>query len=329
MSATTVPVPVPAAPAKLDALGETCLELQRLQRRRASFIKSRIVAENNRLATVATLLGYHSGLEPEERTSFFDAARDLVKKVTEAHAAEDLKNDALKHVAAGYILAAQGGITSLETLQASLEKNDMLPLAKTLPVAQWIAHEDQRGVSLTYLAVIVGEAGDLRVYSNPGKLWRRFGCAPWTYRGATLMGSTWKAGVEGKLPADQWELFGYSPRRRSIAFMIGQNLKMANKSIYRARYESAKEAYATNHPDKVACVCAGTGKNSKNKPCAGCLGKGRKMLRADRHGMLLATKLFLKRLWKCWCPAIDRGEYLERFTIGETGNATESRRGSG
>lgn len=317
-----VPVPAPPRERKYnDALSAVCMELQKLQRRRAAFIKSRIVAENNCLHTVATLRGYYAGLPPEERERHFKEATELVKVVREEwdYAGNTWVKGA-KHAAdpaAAFIVAAGHGVRALEVAQANIEKKEMLPLAKKLPLADWIKQDEQAGVSLLYLAVIVGETDDFREYANPGKLWRRLGCAPWTYNGKTLMGSTWKSGLEGKLPASEWEAFGYSPRRRSISFLIGQNLKMQNHGVYRARYDTKKEDYARKHPDKVRCVCAGSGKKPNGKSCPECLGKGRRMMRADRHGMLLATKLFLKNAWKEWvklagAPEMDVGEFDER-----------------
>jgi hypothetical protein len=151
---------------------------------------------------------------------------------------------------------------------------------------------------LLFLAIVVGECGDLANYANPAKLWRRMGCSPWVFNGKTLMGATWKSGKEGKLPASEWELFGYSPRRRSISYLIGEGILRQNGSQearkayeiggvsyparlarlcgpYRARYDYAKNACAENHPDY-------------------------KPLRCHLHGMLLGTKLLIKNLWIEW-----------------------------
>ena len=40
------------------------------------------------------------------------------------------------------------------------------------------------------------------------------------------MGATWKS--KGGLSAAEWEEFGYSPRRRSVAFVFGENLVKLN-----------------------------------------------------------------------------------------------------
>ena len=110
------------------------------------------------------------------------------------------------------------------------------------------------------------------------------------------MGATWRSGKHGKLPASEWETFGYSPRRRSIAFLIGEGIVKQNTvgdggsgerpvvtdigraGPYRQRYDAAKVTFAAGHPDY-----------SK--------------LRVHRHAMLVATKLLLKNLWIEWTGA--------------------------
>ena len=85
---------------------------------------------------------------------------------------------------------------------------------------------------------------------------------------------------------------GYSPRRRSIAYLIGEGLVKQNfvsggqgdgrlesesgsAGPYRSRYDQKKAEFAEKHPDY-------------------------KPLRCHLHGMLLATKLLLKNLWIEW-----------------------------
>jgi hypothetical protein len=49
-------------------------------------------------------------------------------------------------------------------------------------------------------------------------------------------------------------------------YVIGESLIKGNRGgPYKARYDEAKEVYATRHPDEVKCVCAGTGKTATGK----------------------------------------------------------------
>lgn len=288
-----------------DELSVICSELQSLQRNRAAIIKSRIMAENNRRAYIANLLGYSAGQEESKRKEMFSQADDLIADVIagkKEHPGELLIN------------AAELGIQSFLHAQKATEK-EMIPLVKQTPVAEWAQRPEQNGFGLISLATVIGETGDLRLYSNPGKLWRRLGCAPWTYgkpgeAPRTQMGSTWKS--KGGLTAEQWSQFGYSPRRRSIVYVIGTCLIKANKGPYRKRFDEVKAAAITGRPDWSACKCEGTGKSERGAKCSGCLGKGYKSLRCNTHAMLLMTKLLLKNLWKQWNIDTDRGEWSEQ-----------------
>jgi len=256
-------------------------KLQQFQRQRAIVLKSRIMQANRLQAVVAGTLGYQSNMPEKERLKKFAEASALIKQIAEGTADHPLRE---------VIKTTLVGINSFDALKGDLEK-EMVRLAKQLPVARWVGQPEQRGFGLLFLAVVVGETGDLSNYPNPAKVWRRLGCAPWTCGGKTLMGATWRGGKEGKLPAAEWESFGYSPRRRSIAYLIGEGAVKQNfvsgegaddtepppasPGPYRARYDAAKVLAKAKHPDWSD-------------------------LRCHRHGMLLATKLLLKNLWVEW-----------------------------
>lgn len=262
-----------------------CMELQALQRMRVIAMKSRIMSANRLQAIIAGTLGYSSGMAEKDRQKKFKEASDLIKAVMKGEAHTPMES---------IIRATMIGIEALEAEQARHEKA-MLELVKKLPVAAWVEKPEQRGFGLMGLAIIVGECGDLCNYSGPGragiyKLWRRMCLNPWTFDGKTAMGATWRSGREGKLPAEQWEQFGYSPRRRSIAYNIADPLLKLNGRCeagegnyddvtaagpYRLEYESAKASVAKSHPDY-------------------------KPMRCHLHGMLLMTKLLLANLWREW-----------------------------
>ena len=269
-------------------LDEVVGELRALQRGREQLIKMRVQAGNQRLHIVACGLGYHAGMVKEERMQYMDEASALVESVTD--------NGAVHHFA-DKILAAQVGIDALLAEQSRLEK-EMLPLAKLLPVADWIDEPEQAGISLQKLGEIIGECGDLSLYGNPGKVWKRFGCAPFTKGDKTLMGSTWKK--KKQLSADEWTQAGYCPRRRAIMFIVGDNFikqnfltKIGRKGDkpgpYRQRYLECKARFRETHP-------------------------GATLKHADNHGRLLAVKLFLKNLWIEW-----RRRISERGVVNENG----------
>jgi len=268
-------------------------ELQSLQRQRAWHLKSRNMMANRLQATVAGTLGYRSGLKESERTAVFREASKLIKQIVDGEVASNLK---------GIVLATTEAIKGFNNNKKFLEKQ-MLAFAKQLPVAPWVEHVDQRGFGLPFLAIVIGETGDLANYANPAKVWRRLGCAPHTFDGKTLMGATWRSGKHGKLPASEWEEFGYSPRRRSIAYLIGESLVKHNQDgPYRKRYDETKLGASRKHPEWIRCPkCEGTGKKGAMKTtCGACKGTGEVWMHCHLHGMLLATKRLLRNLWIEW-----------------------------
>lgn len=272
-------------------LDVVCDELRDLQRQRVVAIKSKNMADNRLVAVVAGSEGYHSGLAEATRKKMFAKARKIIK---------DVVAKKISHLYAEIIEPSWYSINRLELLNSSLEK-EMRKRAELLPVAKWFALPDRRGINLLTLATLVGEAGNISNYPNPGKLWKRFGCAPHSFAGKTLMGATWRWKSEGELTKDEWIKFGYSKRRRSIVYVIGENIVKQNKGVYRQRYDTAKEQSKTTHPEWWICrKCGGGSKTKTGKKCDDCKGTGRAAMRGHRHGMLLATKLFLKELWIEW-----------------------------
>ena len=245
-----------------------CKELQALQRQKVWHLKSRMMVENRLRAMVASHIGYHSGLAESDREKLFKQATAVLKAIGKGEATdyEDIRV---------VVLAIQPAIDGFSDAVKAIEKK-MLKLVKQLPVAAWVQDPQQRGFGLLSLATVIGEAGNLSNYANPGKLWKRLGCAPFEKGGVTQMGATWKSGKGPvKLHASDWEEFGYSPRRRSISYLIGENIVKQNKSIYRERYDAKKEDFQAKRPETSKGHC-------------------------HNHGMLLATKLMLKNLWVEW-----------------------------
>lgn len=248
-------------------LTEICNRIQIEQRNRAALLKSRIMLENRLTANVAGFMGYKPSDDEKQREKQWTEASELIEQI----ASREIESHRLQ----GLIFGARQGIDVFDIEVKAFEK-EMVKLASELPVAEWAKLPEQRGFGLLSLAVLIGETGDLSNYANPAKVWRRMGCAPFTSRGKTFMGATWKGGKQGALTADEWSEFGYSPRRRSIAYVIGENLMKQNQSgPYRKRYDEVKAKAADAHEDW-------------------------KPLRCHRHAMLLAVKLLLKNLWCEW-----------------------------
>ena len=112
-------------------------------------------------------------------------------------------------------------------------QKELLKLVKPLPVMAWVG--TVKGLGLPSVAAIIGEAGDLAAYSNPGKLWKRMGLAVIDGKG------------QGKRSnAEEALRHGYSPARRSEMHVVGDCLVRAGgpyADLYRERkaYEAEKE----------------------------------------------------------------------------------------
>ena len=243
--------------------------LKKMQRQRAILIKSRIMQSNRLIAIVAGELGYSSGMAEKDRAAKFAEAAKMIEDIkANPHGSDfDLKN---------VVLTTSIGIEAFTDLLKNVETGMKVAVRELPIVKNWVQKPEQRGFGELFLAIVVGECNDLSLYANPAKVWRRMGCAPLEFDGQTLMGATWRSGKQGKLPAEKWGEFGYSPRRRSIAYLIGEGIvKQNGDGPYRRRYDEAKEKIQQAHPDYPKQRC-------------------------HRHGMLLATKLLLKELWAEW-----------------------------
>lgn len=99
--------------------------------------------------------------------------------------------------------------------RAEIEKQ-MEALAKTLPVAPWVAAT--KGFGFGNLAAVIAETGNLSLYANPAKVWKRMGLA--------VIGGGRQRRVTGKEALKH----GYSPTRRSVMWNVGQCLFRAQSA---------------------------------------------------------------------------------------------------
>ena len=139
----------------------------------------------------------------------------------------------------------------------AIEKQ-MIEIAKESPLAPFV--ERTRGFGYLGLALILAEAGDLRNYDNPAKLWKRFGLA--VFDGKAQRRVTGEAAIEQ----------GFSPKRRAVMFVIGDAL-VKQGAEYRQVYLDRK-AYEVE-------------RNPEIKPIA-----------AHRRAQRFMEKRLLRELWK-------------------------------
>lgn len=249
----------------------TCRTLQSLQRRRAAAIKSRIAIDNQLTAVVAVEIGYSAGMTEEERKARWKQAAELIKSINDGGDGERSPElTAVRDRVSPIVASTQLARAGFDAYIKALEK-EMVASAGSLPVAKWA--ESVRGFGLLRLAVVIGETGDLSLYANPGKVWKRLGMAPFNGK----MPSTWRSGKEGKLSAEEWTAIGYSPRRRSIMYVVSELLVKLNDGAYRARYDEAKARVQPRVESEEWT-------------------KGR----AHAHAMLLCAKRLVRDLWIEW-----------------------------
>lgn len=283
-----------------DSCPATCRELQELQRRKVATLKSRIMIDNQLAAIVSLELGYHAGLEEADRKRL---RAEAVKLIEAIDAGDDFTPDmqVVSDRVSGIVSNTRIARNGFDAYLSGIEK-EMVKLAKALPAAKWCL--GVRGFGLLSLATIIGETGDLSLYSNPAKVWKRLGLAPIQggKNNEVHMPSTWRK--SGGLSAEEWTAAGYSPRRRSILFNVGECLVKLNDGDYRQRYVEAKVKAFASHPEwdwKPCDKCAAG--QLDGATCKTCGGTGQKCGHAHNHGMLLAVKRLVRDLWRSWRDA--------------------------
>lgn len=182
--------------------------------------------------------------------------------------------------------------------QRKAKDKEIQKLAEQLPVwATWA--KAVRGIGPLALGLLVGEAGDLSNYANPAKLWKRMGLA-------VIHGERQRR-VAGN-PALAIE-HGYNPKRRALAFVIGDCLiKQNGDGPYRTLYLQRKAFELTRLPEapkKRKKVVEEDGAVAEKK--------GGRLLWAHRRASRYMQKRFLVDLWSAWrglpgvpCDPADR-----------------------
>ena len=212
------------------------------QKKRTFCIRSQNRQNNATLAYVRMFLGWSPDLPEKDQKAIRDRAQSIVDKVEKGKplSGEDkVVGDACSLL----ILAAVESRKPLDKMRKDIEKH-MEKMVKQLPVWEWV--QSVKGFGAVGFGVVIGEAGDLSNYSNPGKLWKRMGLAPKDGKAA----STWRR--TGGLTAADWEEFGYKPSRRSEMWNRAPSLIKAQISkVLDADGEDTGERIATGYYGQV------------------------------------------------------------------------------
>jgi hypothetical protein len=171
------------------------------------------------LAFLRLVLGWRKDLPEKERN-------DIAKRAMAIAAGED---DPETERWKDAVTASDAASGAFDKIEADATKR-MEAMAKQLPA--WSAFgEDVRGFGARSLAVIVGEAGDLSEYATHSKLWKRMGLA--------VIDGKRQGGLRKGTAEETWMAHGYSKKRRSHMWNIGQSLVKGNgDGKYRAIYLS-------------------------------------------------------------------------------------------
>ena len=176
----------------------------------------------------------------------------------------------------------------------------MTKLATALPAWEW--GKDIRGFGAKSLAVIVAEAGDLSNYPDKSKLWKRMGLA--------VMGDVRQGGLKKGAGAEAWIEHGYSPKRRSQMWNVGDT--MIKAQVRKVKDDADEDTgertslgeYGRAYLDRKAKKLAA---NPEMKP-----------IHAHRDAQRYMEKRLLRDLWKAWRRASKNMAERPRMVVPAT-----------
>jgi len=261
-------------------------------------IKAGIRLMNQQKAYIRRLLGWSPELSEKEMKKLVSDSEKVHKNILKGgdgdgdKLPEDLQGIAV--MAKPFVIALQQAKEPLSRCQKRIEK-EMVRLVKEASadhVWEWML--DIKGFGPLSLARIIGNAGALSNYANPGKLWKRFGLAP--YKGRAM--ATWVSKVnsrdpEDKLTREEWITAGYSPKRRAVMHVIGDT--MIKKSSYLRDTYDARKAYEKARDPEMS--------------------DGYAHMRALRY----MQKRLLRDLWRQWVGQTEPYVWTPEDELGEDG----------
>lgn len=278
--------------ATADSLAPIIDEIRAWHRQRVFAMDQRKRSDLALGSFIRTQLGWSRALPKAEAEKINKAARDLIalgEKVASGKATAI--GDATFGQWGAVILASIQGRSHWDAIELAAVK-EMERLARSLPA--WPSFgEPIKGFGVRSLAVIVGEAGDLSLYANPAKLWKRMGLA--------VMGGVRQGGLRKSASADEWITHGYNAKRRSLMFVVGDVL-IKNQNEYRDVYLARKDFERAKAQAAGLTVAPAAKIPAKRK--AEFMSDGHIHRRAQRY----MEKRLLKNLWQAWRLASSPAE---------------------
>lgn len=243
-----------------------CAQLRELQAHRVATIRAMNAHSNASLALVRRACGFSTHDDEKSRAAAVKRSTAIVKAIESGKESDLTPTDQIvANTTRLYVLAMQEARGPMETYRKGVEKA-MTNAARQLPAHAFV--DRVKGFGTLGLAIIVGEAGDLSNYSNPGKLWKRLGLA-------VIDGAK-----QGKRtdPAEA-ERHGYNPRRRSAIWTLADSLLRTNDGEYKAAYVARKE-YEMQRAEQEGLVMT--------------------RMHAHRRAARYAEKRLVRDLWVAW-----------------------------
>jgi hypothetical protein len=121
-----------------ESFRAACRSLQSLQRRRVTHLKARIAIDNQLAAIVATELGYHAGMNEDDRKSRRAEAAEAVKLIEAIDTGDDASDDSVSETVSGIVLntkVARDGLDGTGGFNGAIKaiEKEMAKLAASLP----------------------------------------------------------------------------------------------------------------------------------------------------------------------------------------------------
>ena len=289
----------------VSPLAETIAAIRAAHRERVFWMEQRKRSDLSLGAYLRSALGWSLNKPVAERKAIAAQAQDIlaagekyIKAMRRAQGAMERRKNYVEIPEMPDILRRFGHIVvpqiemrgRIDELEAAATKA-MVALAQQLPVATWAT--SIRGFGPLSLAIVVGEAGDLGGYANPGKLWKRMGVA--------VINGVRQGGLSKGAPRAEWEAHGYNPSRRSRLYTIGSSMVMSgdpkpgsNEVSYRQVYLDRK-AYEAARAEADGLIVAPSAKIPKSKQ-----GEYRSLGHIDNRARRYLEKRVLRDLWREW-----------------------------
>lgn len=313
-----------------ESLETTIRQLRELQAHRCACIRACTRSTNATKAHIRRVLGFDTTLAEVTRKEMVTRSQRVYSAIVKGKALTDDREKEAAKLCGAFVLAMRAGIEPIEAYRTEVEKR-MERLAADLPAAEFA--QSVCGFGIKRLAVIVGEAGDLSGYENPGKVWKRFGLAPKeAYRDVTDKGE---------------ECFKIPRRRRSEMWVIGDCLIKSNgkdgeyygvyaerKAVEREKNARGSNRQAAMHAARtpkgrnvwtlgkvtpeaarkfyVAYDAAEAAKKASIKPATVEPGEGVPMITPMhilRRSQRYMEKRLLRELWKAWNNEHGDGQF--------------------